>query len=131
MKKLWSGIKTIKDKNGNISSDPTEISNIFKYYFVSIADCLSKNIPRTPESALDYLKNKNANSTFLSPVTHMEIENIISNLDSLKFIGPFSIPINFTTEFSFLTLDLSLIISLILLFVVCLLLLCNDVELVS
>ena len=36
-----------------------------------------QNIPRTPKSALDYLKNKNANSIFLTPVTHMEIDNII------------------------------------------------------
>ena len=31
---------------------------------------------------------------FLTPVTHMEIEDIISNLDPSKSIGPFSIPIN-------------------------------------
>ena len=30
---------------------------------------------------------------FLSPVTHMEMEGIISNLDLSKSIGPFSIPI--------------------------------------
>ena len=56
IKKLWSGIKNIishkncstsvigqiKDKNGNISSDPAEISNIFNDYFVNVADCLAK-----------------------------------------------------------------------------------------
>ena len=107
MKKLWSGIETIishkncstivickiEHKNGNISSDPTEISNIFDDYFVNVADCVSKIIHRTPKSALDYLKNRNANSIFLTPVIHMEIEDIISNLDSSKSIGPFSIPI--------------------------------------
>ena len=56
MKKLWLGIKTIishkncsttviskiKDNNGNISSDPTEISNIFNNdYFVNVADCFA------------------------------------------------------------------------------------------
>ena len=108
MKKLWSGIKTIishkncstsvinkiESENGNISSDPAEISNILNDYFVNVADSIAKNIPRTPKSALHYLKNKNANSMLLSPVTHMEIEDIISNLDLSKSIGPFSIPIN-------------------------------------
>ena len=100
MKKLWSGIETIishkncstivickiEHKNGNISSDPTEISNIFDDYFVNVADCVSKIIHRTPKSALDYLKNRNANSIFLTPVTHMEIEDIISNLDSSNLL---------------------------------------------
>ena len=108
IKKLWSGMKNIishkncstsvisqiKDKNGNISYDPAEISNIFNDYFVNVADCLAKNIPRTPKSALDYLRNKNGNSMFLTPVTPLEIEDIIANLDSTKSIGPFSIPIN-------------------------------------
>ena len=107
-KKLWSGIKTIishkkcsisvisqiKDKNENISSDPAEISNIFTDYFVNVADCLAKNIPRTPKSALDYLRNKNGKSMFLTVVTPLEIQDIIAKLDSTKSIGPFSIPIN-------------------------------------
>ena len=107
MIKLWSGIKTIishkkcsatvrsrvKDKNGKISSNPNAISNIFNDHFVNVADCSSQNIPRTPKSALDYRKNKNANSMFLTPVTHMEIEDLILNLDSSKSIDPFSIPI--------------------------------------
>ena len=84
----------IKDKNVNISFDPAEISNISNDYFVVVADFKAKKSPRTPKSALDYLKNKNANSMFLSPVTHMGIEDMISNLDSSKSIGPFSLPVN-------------------------------------
>ena len=56
MKKLWSGIKTIishrncstsvinkiRDKNGNISSDPVKIPNIFNDYFVNVADSIAK-----------------------------------------------------------------------------------------
>ena len=84
----------IKDKNGNISSDPAEISNIFNDYVVNVADYFEKNIPRMPNSALDYLRNKNSNSMFLTPVTLLEIEDIIANLNSTKAIGPLSIPIN-------------------------------------
>ena len=89
----------MKEKIGNISSDPTEISNISNEYFANVADFLAKNIPKTPNPALDYLKNKNPNSIFLTPVTHMGIEDIISNLDSSKSIGPFSIPINLLKVF--------------------------------
>ena len=53
-----------------------------------------KRVLRAPKPALDYLKNKNANSMFLSPVAHMEIDDIISNLDSSKSIGSFGILIN-------------------------------------
>ena len=43
---------------------------------------------------MNYLKSKIFTSIFLSPVSHKEIEDIISTLDSSKSIGPFSIPIN-------------------------------------
>ena len=90
MKKLWSGIKLLSfikivlhlfinriiDKIGNMSSDPAEISNIFNDYFVSVADFIAERISRTPKSALDYLRNKNFYSIFLSPATHMEIEDM-------------------------------------------------------
>ena len=108
MKQIWSGIKTIishksyntttiskiMDGNGEVSSEPNEISNIFNDHFVNVANSIAENIPKSPKSALDYLRNKNPTSIFLSPVTHKEIEDIISNLDSSKSIGPFSIPIN-------------------------------------
>ena len=106
-KKLWSGIKSIisnknqisnkingiRDKNGNMISNSEEISNVFNDYFVNVADNIEKAIPRTSKSPMDYLKASNPYSMFLSPTTKFEVEDVISNLDSTKSIGPNSIPI--------------------------------------
>ena len=87
MKKLWSGIKSIisnkaftassinkiKDENGNATSDPVKVSNILNNFFVKIADNITRNMPRTPKSPLDYITNTNQNSIFLSPVTYIEV----------------------------------------------------------
>ena len=59
MKKLCSGIKTIishksatsssinkiKDKDGNVKSDPSKMSNIFNDFYVNVADGITKTIP--------------------------------------------------------------------------------------
>ena len=42
---------------------------------------------------LNYLKNRNTNSFFISPATHSEIEDIIISLKNGKSTGPFSIPV--------------------------------------
>ena len=106
-KKLWSGIKSIisnknqisnkingiRDKNGNMISNSEEISNVFNDYFVNVADNIEKAIPRTSKSPMDYLKASSPYSMFRSPTTKFEVEDVISNLDSTKSIGPNSIPI--------------------------------------
>ena len=75
MKNLWSGIKTIishksstsssinklKDKEGNVTSEPGRVSNIFNDFFVNVADDISKTIPLTPKSPLDYLSSRTSN----------------------------------------------------------------------
>ena len=108
MKKLWSGIKSnisnkaftassinkIKDENGNTTSDPVKVSNILNNFFVKVADYITRNMPRTPKSPLDYITNTNQNSIFLSPVTYIEVEEIILNLDPSKSVKPHSIPID-------------------------------------
>ena len=107
MKKLWSGIKLIinpkssltsfinkiKDLNGVATIDPVEISNIFNNYFANISNEITKNIPSNPKSPLDYLLERNDKSMFLSPVTNVEIENIISIMNPTKSVGPHSIPV--------------------------------------
>ena len=107
MKKLWSGIKTIishksstsfsinkiKDKDGNVTSDPNKMSNIFNDFYVNVADSITKSIPMTPKSPLDYLSNRSGNSLFLTPVTLMEVNDLISILNPSKSVGPNSIPI--------------------------------------
>ena len=70
MKQVCSGIKSIishksyntspiskiMDRNGEISSEPTKISNIFNEYFVNVANSITENIPKSQKSAVDYLK---------------------------------------------------------------------------
>ena len=60
---------------------------------IIVADNLKKTIPRSAKSPIDYLKTSNPYSVFLSPTTKFEVEDVISNLDPLKSIGPNSIPI--------------------------------------
>ena len=107
MKRLWSGIKTfiahksstsssinkIKDKEANVTSEPGKISNIFNDFFVNVADEITKTIPITPKSPLDYLSNRTSNSLFLIPVTSIEVNDLINILNPSKSVGPNSIPI--------------------------------------
>ena len=83
MKKMWSGINTIishksstsssinkiKGKDGNLTSDPSKMSNIFNDFYVNVADGITKTIPLTPKSPLDYLSSRTCNSFFLTLVS--------------------------------------------------------------
>ena len=107
MKLLWTGIKSIistknthvnvinklKDTNGNLITDSTAMANIFNNFFVNVADGVTKNIPRSPKSPLDYLGNKNPHSFFISPAAPYEISDIIDSFKTGKSIGPNSIPL--------------------------------------
>ena len=87
MKLSWTGIKSIisiknsqvnvinklKDKNGNMTIDPATMATIFNDFFVNVADGVTKRIPRSPKSPLDYLDNKNHNSFFITPTAPLEI----------------------------------------------------------
>ena len=68
MNKLWSGIKSVinirkssnlnvinklKDSNGNTTSDPAVIANIFNKFFVNVSQDITKNIPRSKKSPVD------------------------------------------------------------------------------
>ena len=109
MKMLWSGIKSIVNmkaknelsqishllNNGKRIDDPVKMANIFHHYFVNAGSNIDKSIPRTKKSPTDYLKNRNSNSLFLTPVTEQEIVIIIQSLNlSRKAIGPYSIPVS-------------------------------------
>ena len=69
------------------------MANLFNSFFVSASTQVCSEIPRTKKSPLDYQKNKNMNSFFISPVIHSEIEDIIISLKNGKSTGPFSIPV--------------------------------------
>ena len=107
MKKLLSGIKTInshksstsslinkiKGKDGNVTSDPFKMSTILNDFYVKVGDGITKTIPSTPKSPLDYLSNRMCNSLFLTPVTLTEVNDLINILNPSKSVGPNSIPI--------------------------------------
>ena len=107
MKQLWSGIKSIishksstpssinkiKDKDGNVTSVPSKMSHIFNDFYVNVADGITKTIPLTRKSPLDYLSGRMRNSLFLAPVTLIEVNDLISILNPSKSVGPNSIPI--------------------------------------
>ena len=98
MKLLWTGIKSIisiksshvnvmnklKDTNGNLITDSTAIANIYNNYFVNLADGVTKNIPRSPKSPLDYLDNRNQLFFFISPATPYGISDIIDLFKTSK-----------------------------------------------
>ena len=107
MKKIWTGIKRIlssknsifsriykiKDKNGKLTSDAAEMSIILNEFFINVGNDISKSIQHNPKSPTEYLTNRNSDSIVLSPVTAVEVNEIILNLDSSKSIGPNSIPV--------------------------------------
>ena len=107
MKMLWNGIKSIislksgnfnsvsylKDKNGSEITDPKKIAKEFNNYFINVAKNISKKIPRTPKSPLDYLSNPIMDSFFISPCTPEEISSLIHSLKKGKSSGPNSIPV--------------------------------------
>ena len=107
MKQLWSGIKSVisirkstninvinklKDSNGVIKSDPAVIANIFNKYFVTVSRDITKNIPRSNKSPINFMGDRVQNSFFAAPSFPVEISDIISLLKSGKSLGPNSIP---------------------------------------
>ena len=107
MKMLWKGIKSIisikpgscdtvrflKEGCGSKIVDPVETANEFNNYFINVASNITKKIPRTPKSPLDYLSNPNLDSFFISPCTAEEISSLILTLKNGKSSGPNSIPV--------------------------------------
>ena len=69
------------------------MSNIFNDFCGNIAEEISKRIPLIPQSPLDYLTNRISHSFFLTPVTQIEVKDIINILNPSKSVGPNSISI--------------------------------------
>ena len=69
------------------------MSNIFNDFYVNVADGITKTIPLTPKSPLDYLSDRICSSLFLAPVTSIEVNDLINILNPSKSVGPNSIPI--------------------------------------
>ena len=79
--------------DGETIQDPQKMANLFDNFFVNVSTQVSSEIRRTKKSPLDYLKNINMNSFFISTVAHSEIEDIIISLKNGESTGPVSIPV--------------------------------------
>ena len=98
MKMLWHGIRSIVNTsnknqashisqlnvNGKLISDPGKMANIFNKCFVNVGCKIDKSIPRTKQSALDYLKKQNPNSLFLAPVTPQLLFSLLTKTNLLE-----------------------------------------------
>ena len=106
MKQLWAGIRSIVDLKCKVGScisylihenvkveDSKRMANIFNV-FVNTANKINEKISRTRKSPLDFLTQRSSNSFFVSPVTPIEIQNVINSFKSGKAFGPFSVPIS-------------------------------------
>lgn len=104
-KKIWEGINEILNNrakkintqkislkiNEKITSDPKLISSSFNDYFSSVADNVRNNIKHSSKNFEIFLKNRNPNSFFFSPIMPDEISKIITSLNINKASGPNSI----------------------------------------
>ena len=106
MKKLWSGIRSIINvssksgycisqliQDGKEIDDPKKMANIFNKFFVNVSQIekVTSGIPRTRKCCLDYLKQRNDKSLFLSYATPEETEALINSLQKGKAVGPYSV----------------------------------------
>ena len=123
----WSGIKPalsirkssnvkviskLKDSDGNITSDPTAITNIFNRFYVNVSRDITKNLPRSNKSPVTFMGDRAGNSFFTSLSVPSDISDIIALLKSGKSLGPNSIPMKILKSLSSLiSLPLSQIIN--------------------
>ena len=66
---IFSRIYKIKDKNGKLTSDVTEMSIILNDFFINVGNDITKSIHHSPKSPTEYLTNRNSESIVFSPVT--------------------------------------------------------------
>ena len=64
------------------------------HVFVNTANKINEKTSITRKSPLDFLTQRSSNSFFVSPVTPIEIQNVIKSFKSGKAVGPFGIPIS-------------------------------------
>ena len=120
-RKIWQGIRNIislkcsssakpisLEIDGVVTSDSFKVANSFNSFFSSIAESVRSKIPES-----DFLKNKNPNSFFLSPVTPGEVSKLIQSLSLSKSSGPNSIPTKILKVLSTeISIPLSLLVNL-------------------
>ena len=92
LKKSWSIIKSVINKNksvssvskflinGEITTDNEAIANGFNKFYINIGPNLAAQIPSSLKSPTSYMEAPNLSSVFLNPVTSEEISSIIRSL---------------------------------------------------
>lgn len=84
-----SSVPSLKE-NGALLTEPKDISNSFNHFFINVGQDLSGGIQHIPVNRLDSVRD----SLFFSPVTAIEVENIISLMDKNKACGVDSITVD-------------------------------------
>ena len=69
-------------------------SFLFSFHRMAPNGTVSHEILRTRKCPLDYLGVRNISSFFVSPTDEAEVTSIISQMQTGKSVGPFSIPLN-------------------------------------
>ena len=80
--------------NNQIETNPKTISDAFHKFFSTIAKDIDNKVNPNNKTHKDYLNVSKANSFFLSPVNHKELESLIKEINISKSVGPYSIPTN-------------------------------------
>ena len=106
MRKIWSGIRSIINvskvkadyiptllENGKLIDNRSATARTFNNFFVNVGKNTDKDISPGSYCPTSFLKGNFPDSMFLAPVTSYEVESYISQMDSAKSIGPYSIPI--------------------------------------
>ena len=65
----------------------------FNKFFTGIAESLGNKLGSTTMKCTDFLKNPQPNSLFLTPVTKLEVNDVVSSLDANKSSDAYGIPI--------------------------------------
>ncbi len=73
--------------NDRVINEPNEISNKFCDVFGNIGKDIQGQIPNTNKHWIDFFKDRESKSMFLTPTTVMEVKDILCSLKSKKSIG--------------------------------------------
>ena len=100
IKKIWSGIRSIINiskakadyipsilESGKTVDNPCAIANIFCDFFVNVGKNTDKDFPCGNCCPTSFLKGNFPDSMFLFPVTSLEVDSYISQMDNNKFFG--------------------------------------------